>query len=88
MFGEAAWDMLLALYILERSDQRQTVGALMQHAGAPTTTAKRWLDFLEGRGLVARTPHPTDRRTAFVSLTQNGRSKLDLFYSETADVAL
>lgn len=88
MFGEAAWDMLLALYILERSDSRQTVGSLMQYSGAPTTTAKRWLDFLQAHGMVDRTPHPTDRRTAFVALTARARSKLDMYYSETADTVL
>jgi hypothetical protein len=32
MFGEAAWDMLLALYILDVAGQRQTIGNLMRRA--------------------------------------------------------
>jgi hypothetical protein len=83
MFGEAAWDMLLALYILEMSDERQTVGKLLQLAGVPATTAKRWLEYLEAHEFVRREAHPTDRRTAFVSLTPKARGKLDLYYSRT-----
>jgi DNA-binding MarR family transcriptional regulator len=32
------------------------------------------VDDLEGRGLVARTPHPDDRRAKLVSLTDDGRA--------------
>jgi len=88
MFGEAAWDMLIALYIRDMSGQRQTVGGLMQFSGAPTTTAKRWLDFLVTHDLVRRDPHPTDQRTAFVSLTGKAREKLDLYYSGTVTTAV
>jgi hypothetical protein len=84
MFGEAAWDMLLALYILDVAGQRQTIGNLMRLAGTPTTTAKRWLDFLMSHDLVKRDFHPTDRRTSFISLTAKAREKLDLYYSETS----
>ncbi len=84
MFGEPAWDMLLALYILDESGQRQTTGALMQFAGAPITTARRWLDYLVENGLAQRSPHPTDQRIMFVSLSVKGRNSLDLYYSETA----
>ena len=85
MFGEPAWDMLLALYILDVSGQRQTTGALMQFSGAPITTARRWLDYLVGNELVLRSPHPTDQRVMFVNLTEKGRNALDLYYSETVE---
>jgi DNA-binding MarR family transcriptional regulator len=88
MFGEAAWDMLLALYILDTSGQRPTVGSLIEFAGTPATTAKRWLDYLMAHDLVRREPHPTDRRTAFVSLTSKAREKLDLYYAETSVTAV
>jgi DNA-binding MarR family transcriptional regulator len=84
MFGEPAWDMLLALYILDESGQRQTTGALMQFAGAPVTTARRWLDYLVENGFARRSHHPTDQRVMFVGLTEKGRNALDLYYSETA----
>jgi hypothetical protein len=88
MFGEAAWDLLLVLYILDMSGQRQTVGSLLQFSGSPLSTAKRWLDYLTAHGLVQREAHPTDRRTFFVSLTGKGREKLDLYYSETVETGV
>lgn len=83
MFGEAAWDMLLALYILDISGQRQTVGSLLRFSGTPMSTAKRWLDFLCAHDLVRREAHPTDRRTAFIGLSDRARQKLDLYFSDT-----
>jgi DNA-binding MarR family transcriptional regulator len=88
MFGEAAWDMLLALYIMDASGPRQTAGDLMRLAGTPTTTASRWLAFLIAHGLAARSEHPTDARTSFVSLTDLGRTKMDEYFSGTSDTAV
>jgi len=88
MFGEAAWDMLLALYILDTSGGRQTVGGLMSQSGAPSTTAIRWLGFLVSRGFARREEHPTDRRSAFVSLTDEGRTKMDEYFSGTVRTAM
>jgi DNA-binding MarR family transcriptional regulator len=88
MFGEPAWDMLLTLYILDVSGQRQTIGALLHFSGTPMSTAKRWLDYLEAHGLVCREEHPTDRRTAFVALSDKARNMLNLYYSGTALTAV
>ncbi|HSR00760.1 MAG TPA: MarR family transcriptional regulator [Sphingomicrobium sp.] len=88
MFGEPAWDMLLTLYILDISGQRQTIGALLNFSGTPATTAKRWLDYLVAHDLVRREEHPTDRRTAFVTLTGKAREKLDIYYSGTRETGM
>ena len=47
MFGEPAWDMLLALYFTEDAGPRQTVGRLIKMSNAPTTSALRWVHYLE-----------------------------------------
>jgi DNA-binding MarR family transcriptional regulator len=83
MFGEPAWDMLLALYIHDLSGRRQTIGSLLQFSGMSLSTAKRWLSFLATHDLVRRDDHPTDLRTAFVSLSPKARDKLNLYFSET-----
>lgn len=85
MFGEAAWDMLLALYVAEQSGARHTVSGLTDLSGVPSTTALRWLDFLENKEqLVRRRANPTDKRVFFVELTDRGRAALDLYFSGTA----
>lgn len=88
IFGEPAWDMLLVLYILDDSGQRQTMGSLFQYSGYSPSTAKRWLDYLAAHDLIRRDDHPTDRRTAFISLTIKARDWLDLYYSETIETVV
>lgn len=44
--------------------------------GVDRTTMVAFLDGLEGRGLVARTPDPSDRRRNLVELTGEGRKAL------------
>ena len=83
MFGEPAWDMLIALYIMEPSSARNTVGRLLTYSGVPSSTALRWLDYLEIHQLASREAHPTDRRTAFVEITDKGRQALDAYFSGT-----
>lgn len=84
MFGEPAWDMLLAVYLLDWAGPRQTIGSVLQFAGASPSTAARWLEFLERQGLVKREAHPTDLRTAYVRLSAEARELLDAYFSETA----
>ena len=87
MFGEPAWDMLLTLYAGLAEGPRHSIGRLTRLSGAPPTTALRWLDYLEKKRLVVREPNPTDRRSDFVSLTEDGRSMMDQYLSETLQSA-
>ena len=80
MFGEPAWDMLIALYLAEFDQVRITVTGLAERSGAALTTAIRWLDYLEQTQLVERRAHPTDRRVIFVELSEDARSKLRTYF--------
>jgi DNA-binding MarR family transcriptional regulator len=66
---------LSAMGVLARSDD-QPIGALAaaERVAAPSMT--RTVNALEERGLVTRTPDPTDRRQSLVSLTTSGRHVL------------
>lgn len=79
IFGEPAWDMLLALYTLD--GQRMTVGRLVNVIGAPQTTALRWLDYLEKERFVARRPDPDDLRVSCIELQDHGRELLDRYFA-------
>lgn len=83
MFGEPAWDTLLALYMEAGSGPKLTVGQLSGLTDTPPTSAIRWLDYLEHHGLVRREPHPTDRRSVRVELTDKGRLAMEEFLSGT-----
>jgi DNA-binding MarR family transcriptional regulator len=82
MFGEPAWEMLLALYVAE-GGPRQTVSRLAKLSGAPKATALRWMEYLSHAKLIRRELHPTDKRVVFVELTDHGRSRVDAYLSET-----
>ena len=79
LFGEPAWDMLLALYYLPASGHMLTVSGLCCCAGVPQSTAFRWQNMLLTGGLIERGPHQTDGRMQFVRLTERGRQLLDQY---------
>jgi DNA-binding MarR family transcriptional regulator len=79
LFGEPAWDILLALYVTEDAGARFTVSKLAECIGTPLSTAVRWVNALEEKSLIGRIGHPTDRRIMFVQLLDKGRSALDSY---------
>jgi DNA-binding MarR family transcriptional regulator len=82
LFGEPAWDMLLDLYIAEKRNRRVSVTAACLGANAPGTTALRWLQQLEERGLAVRDADPKDARRSFVRLSEEGYARMtDYFWS-------
>ncbi|WP_185829182.1 MarR family transcriptional regulator [Sphingomonas ginkgonis] len=82
MFGEPAWDILLALYVTEGTHGRHTMTSIRDLVGVPLTTALRWADYLERERLIARSQHPTDRRSMIIELTDKGRQTLDGYFSQ------
>jgi DNA-binding MarR family transcriptional regulator len=73
--------MLLALYALDAAGARQSVGSLTKKSGAPPTSALRWVNYLERHGLVSRHPHPNDRRTTYIELTDKGRKAIEDYFA-------
>lgn len=82
MFGEPAWDMLLALYVAELTGVRYTVTQVSSYAGAPATTSLRWIDYLESHGYVVRTPSVDDRRCHNLELSDDARRDLDAYFQD------
>ena len=82
MFGEPAWDMLLSLYVTSGCEAPQTVSNLCSYSAAPSTTALRWIDFLEREELVARRPNKCDLRVVFVELTSKGRAAIEAYLAD------
>jgi len=65
-----------ALWRLERGPR--TLKELADDMGTDAPAATVLINALEGRGLVKREQHPTDRRAKQVSLTAGGRRMLDV----------
>ena len=81
VFGEPAWDMLVALYITEESPAQKAIACLTQMVGASPATASRWIDYLEQQRLVILEGSSDDPRQVFVSLTDAAREALDAYFS-------
>ena len=64
----------LMLMTLELSDDgTRLISGLARSLLVHPTTATLATDRLEGRGLLQRSPHPTDRRAILVTITEDGR---------------
>jgi DNA-binding MarR family transcriptional regulator len=79
IFGEPAWDVLLALYTIDRDQRRLNIRELAKLTGLALTTALRWLDYLEEQGLIDRKPNPFDQRMVYVELSNKGREAMDRY---------
>lgn len=88
LFGEPAWDILLAVYCLPARGEMLSVTAVAHAANVPITTGHRWQRILMEKGLIERGPKELDARCQLVRLTQSGRAMLEqyltrLFYCVT-----
>lgn len=76
LFGEGAWTILLDLFVSEYRGRKVSVTSACHAADVPATTALRWLELLQAKGLITRTQVPTDRRVRHLWLTDKARSAL------------
>jgi DNA-binding MarR family transcriptional regulator len=88
LFGEPAWDMLLALYALPARGWIMTVKAVTCSADVPPTTGHRWQQCLINEGLIERGPQEHRFGKTLLRLTPKGRELIDgyltrLFYLDT-----
>ncbi|MDE8651201.1 MarR family winged helix-turn-helix transcriptional regulator [Novosphingobium album (ex Liu et al. 2023)] len=86
LFGEAAWDILLDLYISESRGRRVSLKSAAIASAAPPTTAHRWLAILEERGLVVRCRDLADARRIYIRLTQTAVEKMTAILRKRAEM--
>lgn len=77
LFVDPGWNILLHLFIGERSKEFSSISSLCLAADVPTSTGLRWILMLEKNGIVTRSAHPLDRRKTLVSLTSAGNEKME-----------
>ncbi|HET9398776.1 MAG TPA: MarR family transcriptional regulator [Sphingomicrobium sp.] len=76
LFGEPAWNMLLALYVAAGERYALSISALSAESGTPATTAARAINRLLELKMVRRVPNPSDNRSAYIELTHGTIAKL------------
>lgn len=89
LFGEAAWDILLDLFIAAKERRRVSVTSACIGSAVPSTTALRWITILEKQGLLVREADPGDARRVYVKLSARGyAAMLEYFASASRSVVL
>ena len=74
---DPAWKILMTLAQTPEGSDRSSVTSIAYGAEVPLTTALRYIAALEVEGIIARSPHPDDKRQVMISLTPEGRKRLE-----------
>jgi hypothetical protein len=85
LFGDPGWSLLLDLYIAHHEGRAVNTSGVCSGANVPQTTGLRWLDRLEGAGLIQRHRHPQDTRFVMVELSPMGLRRMTAFLEDTRD---
>lgn len=82
LFADPAWDMLLDLTAARAEHKRVSVTSLCIASGVPPTTALRWISQLTSTGLLCRAEDSTDRRRAFIALSDSAADGMARYFAE------
>ncbi|HKT85063.1 MAG TPA: MarR family transcriptional regulator [Novosphingobium sp.] len=82
LFSDPAWDMLLDLTAARVEQKRVSVTSLCIASGVPPTTALRWIGQMVEAGLFFRVCDDSDRRRAFIELTDKAIGAMACYFAE------
>jgi DNA-binding MarR family transcriptional regulator len=82
LFADPAWDILLDLTAARAEHQRVSVTSLCIASGVPPTTALRWISQMVEAGLLERIEDETDRRRAFIQLSDKAADAMARYFAE------
>lgn len=79
---EPHWDIVLDLFINRAVGRRVSITSACIASHRPVTTALRWLDYLEEKGVVQKVPCQLDNRKTYVELTLPTYAKMLVYLNE------
>lgn len=82
LFADPAWDILLDLTAARVEHTRVSVTSLCIASGVPPTTALRWIGQMVEAGLLDRVEDETDRRRAFIQLSDKAADAMARYFAE------
>ena len=88
LFADPAWDMLLDLTAARVERERVSVTSLCIASAVPPTTALRWIGQMVDAGLFDRVEDDTDRRRAFIELSDKGADAMARYFAEIGQDAM
>lgn len=86
-FADPAWDILLDLTAARAEHMRVSVTSLCIASGVPPTTALRWIGQMTEAGMLERIEDETDRRRAFIALTDKAADAMARYFAELGTAA-
>ncbi len=87
LFADPAWDMLLDLTAARAEHARVSVTSLCIASSVPPTTALRWIGQMTDAGLLMRVEDETDRRRAFITLTDRATDAMARYFAELGNAS-
>ncbi|MBD3729588.1 MAG: winged helix DNA-binding protein [Sphingomonadales bacterium] len=87
LFADPAWDILLDLTAARVERKRVSVTSLCIASGVPPTTALRWIAQMSEAGLLERVEDETDRRRAFIQLSDKAADAMARYFAEVGAAA-
>ncbi|OCC24993.1 hypothetical protein MB02_06025 [Croceicoccus estronivorus] len=81
LFADPAWDILLDLTAAQGEGKRVSVTSLCIAANVPPTTGLRWISQMTDAGLLERVEDETDRRRAFIVLSERSASAMAGYFA-------
>jgi hypothetical protein len=88
LFADPAWDILLDLTAARAEHVRVSVSSLCIASEVPPTTALRWIGQMTQAGLLERVEDESDRRRAFIALSDAAASGMARYFAELGRDAL
>ena len=82
LFADPAWDILLDLTAARAEHRRVSVTSLCIASGVPPTTALRWIGQMVEAGLLERVEDESDRRRAFIELSDKAADAMARYFAE------
>ncbi|WP_337190493.1 winged helix DNA-binding protein [Tsuneonella aeria] len=82
LFADPAWDILLDLTAARAEHTRVSVTSLCIASGVPATTALRWIGQMVDAGLLERVEDDSDRRRAFIQLSDRTAEAMARYFAE------
>ncbi len=86
-FADPAWDILLDLTAARAEHKRVSVTSLCIASGVPPTTALRWIGQMTSARLLERVEDETDRRRAFIALSDTAADAMARYFAEIGKMA-
>ncbi|WP_305096692.1 winged helix DNA-binding protein [Croceibacterium aestuarii] len=87
LFADPAWDILLDLTAARAEHARVSVTSLCIASGVPPTTALRWIGQMTSAGLLERVEDESDRRRAFIALSEKAADAMARYFAELGKAA-